>query len=346
MNKSLIQLVLAHFKTFFREPAILFWAVLFPIIMVWVLGVAFSNKGESLRTVYVTGKAVIPEKITGEKVLGKETGNVYRIKFETASEAEAIRAVKRGLITLFIEVRDDTLIYHFDPHNSDAQLTHLILERSIADVRAANTSINPLQTHGTRYIDFLIPGMIALGIMNSCIWGIGWTLVESRMKKLLRRMVATPLKKPIFFTSHIIVRIILGILETILLILFSYLYFGTRITGSIAAFATVFLAGIFAFAGIAILMASRTSKTEVANGLVNAVTLPMMILSGIFFNYHNFPEWAIPVIQALPLTLVADSIRSIFIEGAGFMEVLRPVTILCSIGLVTFTIGLRVFKWY
>jgi ABC-type multidrug transport system permease subunit len=230
--------------------------------------------------------------------------------------------------------------------NSDAQLTHLILERNVADVNTKNTSINPLKTYGTRYIDFLIPGMIALGIMNSCIWGIGWTLVESRMKKLLRRMVATPLKKSVFFTSHMVVRIILGTLETILLILFSYFYFGIRITGSIPAFFTVFLAGIFAFAGIAILMASRTSKTEVANGLVNAVTLPMMILSGIFFNYHNFPDWAVPIIQALPLTLVADSIRSIFIEGAGLMEVLRPVVILCAIGLVTFTVGLRVFKWY
>lgn len=166
------------------------------------------------------------------------------------------------------------------------------------------------------------------------------------MKKLLRRMVATPLQKPVFFTSLMIVRIVLGTLETILLLLFSYFYFGTRITGSIPAFITVFLAGIFAFTGIAILMASRTSKTEVANGLVNAVTLPMMILSGIFFNYHNFPDWAIPVIQALPLTLVADSIRSIFIEGAGFMEVLRPVIILCAIGLVASTAGLRVFRWY
>jgi ABC-2 type transport system permease protein len=345
MNKSLIQLILVNFKTFFREPAILFWAVLFPIIMAWVLGVAFSNKGESLRTVYVIGESA-PEKITGEKVMGEETGNAYRIKFQPSSEEEAIRAVKRGLTTLFIEVKGDSLIYHFDPLNSDAQLTHLILERGIGDVDTKNTAIDPLQTKGTRYIDFLIPGMIALGIMNACIWGIGWSLIENRMKKLLRRMVATPLKKPIFFTAQMFTRIILGAFETILLILFAWLYFGISITGSIPAFIAVFLSGIFAFAGIAILMASRTSKTEVANGLVNAVTLPMMILSGIFFNYHNFPDWAIPIIQALPLTLVADSIRAIFIEGAGFIDVLRPVVILCGIGLVTFTFGLRVFKWY
>ena len=147
MNRSLTQLILVHFKSFFREPAILFWAVLFPIIMAWVLGIAFSKKGESLRTVYVTGQSVIPEKITGEKVLGKETGNVFRIRFQKASEEEAIRAVKRGLITLFIEVKDDSIIYHFDPLNSDAQLTHLVLERSIADVRTNNTSIDPLQSY-------------------------------------------------------------------------------------------------------------------------------------------------------------------------------------------------------
>src|SRR5690349_12946373 len=134
MNKSLFQLILVNFKTFFREPAILFWAVLFPIVMAWVLGIAFSNKGESLRTVYVVAESTVQEKITGEKVLGEETGNPYRVKFEKASELEAIRAVKRGLISLFIEVKGDSIIYHFDPHNSDAQLTHLILDRSIAEV--------------------------------------------------------------------------------------------------------------------------------------------------------------------------------------------------------------------
>jgi ABC-2 type transport system permease protein len=112
------------------------------------------------------------------------------------------------------------------------------------------------------------------------------------------------------------------------------------------AFILVFLAGIFAFSGFAILIASRTSKTEVANGLVNAVTLPMMILSGVFFNYHNFPDWALPVIQVLPLTLVADSIRAVFIEAAGVAQILKPVIILVTTGAITFVIGLRIFRWY
>lgn len=347
MHKSLYQLTLSTFRVFFREPAILFWAVFFPIIMAWVLGIAFSEKGESARTVFVVG-ADIPAELKGERVFGAGTGNPSRIKFQKASEAEAVTAIKKGLIAVYLETHGDSIVYHFDPVNSDAQLTHLILERGLNRVTAsgAKTSIEPLETTGTRYIDFLVPGLIALGIMNSCIWGIGWTLIETRMKKLLRRMVATPMKKPIFFSSYVITRVVLGAFETLLLLIFARLYFGTEITGSGIAFVAVFFAGIFAFSGIAVLVASRTSKTEVANGLVNAVTLPMMILSGIFFNYHNFPDWTIPVIQALPLTLLADSIRAVFTEAAGLSDVLRPVAILCATGLATFIIGLKIFRWY
>jgi ABC-type multidrug transport system permease subunit len=341
MNRSLYQLILVHFKTFFREPAILFWAILFPIIMAWVLGIAFSNKGESVRTIYITGNSAQNEKITGEKLYGAETGNPFRIKFEKSSEAEAVRAIKRGIITVYIEAKGDSMIYHFDPHNPDAQLTHLILEREISGVDHKNSAVDALQTKGTRYVDFLIPGLIALGIMNSCIWGIGWNLIETRMKKLLRRMVATPMKKSVFLNSLIITRIILGGVETILLLGFSYFYFGTEITGSILAFILVFLAGILAFGGIAIVVASRTAKSEIGNGLINAVTLTMTILSGVFFNYHNFPDWAIPVIQALPLTILADAIRSIFIEAAGLRDVLMPIVILSITGLVTFALVLR-----
>lgn len=345
MHTSLFQLVINNFRVFFREPAIIFWAVLFPIIMAWVLGIAFSNKGESLRTVYVTGSQA-PQMLTGEKVFAEDTGNPSRIRFKQTSEEEALQAIRRGVIVLYVEVRADSLIYHFDPMNSDAQVTHLVLERGTHEKATSKSIVRPLRTRGTRYIEFLVPGLIALGIMNSCIWGTGWSLIETRMKKLLRRMVATPMKKSVFLSSYIVTRIILGGFETLLLLLFARLYFGTEISGSVPAFVIVFLAGIFAFSGIAILVASRTSKTEVANGLVNLVTLPMMILSGIFFNYHNFPDWAVPVIEVLPLTLLADSIRAVFIDAGGLAEVIRPVAILSITGLVTFVAGLKFFRWY
>jgi ABC-2 type transport system permease protein len=343
---SLLKLIAVHFKSFVREPAILFWAVMFPIIMAWVLGIAFSKKGESSRTIYVTGNPSANEIVTGEKTFAGETGNQFRIKFIPATDEEAVRAIKRGLIALYIEVKNDSLIYHFDPLNPDAQLTHLIIEREISGGSRAKAIIQPLKTQGTRYIDFLIPGLITLGVMNSCLWGIGWNLIEMRMKKLLRRMIATPMKKSVFLTSYVITRILLGGIETLLLFTFAYFYFDTTITGNVLAFIVVFLAGVMAFAGIGILTASRTDKSEIGNGLINAVTITMTILSGVFFNYHNFPDWAIAFIQVLPLTIFADSIRAIFIEAAGFKEVLMPIIILSTTGLVTFVVGLKMFKWY
>jgi ABC-type multidrug transport system permease subunit len=343
--KSLYQLILVQFKSFFREPAIIFWAILFPIIMAWVLGLAFSKKGENLRTVFITSETVIT-KLEGEQVFASETGTPFRIRFIKANTEDAIRAIKRGVIALYIEPKGDSLVYHFDPSNPDAQLLHLIIERELSNAATTRASVMPLETKGTRYIDFLIPGLIGLGIMNSCLWGIGWNLIETRMKKLLRRMVATPMKKTVFLGALMITRVILGGIETLLLFAFAYFYFGTEITGSFVAFVIVFLAGVLAFSGIAILTASRTAKSEIGNGLINAVTLTMTILSGIFFNYHNFPDWAISFIQVLPLTILADSIRAIFIEGAGMQDVMKAIIVLSITGLVTFTLGLKVFKWY
>ena len=345
MNRSLIELILVHFRTFLREPAIIFWAIIFPMLMAWILGIAFSEKKEVHRTVYVTGGNERKE-LNGEKLLGEETGNSTRVKFIKTTEDEAIKAIKRGVITLYIEVKNDSLLYHFDPSNPDAQLTHLILERELSGLKPENAKIAPLTTTGTRYIDFLIPGLIAFGIMNSCLWGISWTLIEFRMKKLLRRMVATPMKKSVFLSSHVLTRIIMGALESLLLILFAFIIFDITISGNIFALLLVFLAGVTCFSGIAILTASRAQSSQVGNGLINAITLPMMILSGIFFNYHNFPEWTIPFIQALPLTMMADSIRSIFVEGAGIKETIIPVIALSVTGLITFLAGLKIFKWY
>jgi ABC-2 type transport system permease protein len=322
---SLYQLIMVQFRTFVREPAILFWAVLFPILMAWVLGIAFSTQGDISRTVYVTGSDAPAGKMSGTQTYGEAPGPVMNIKFERHSMEESLRAIKKGVITLFIELKRDSILYHYDPLNSEAHLTRLTLEQGSSKNRNSQSRIKPLDAQGTRYIDFLIPGLISLGIMNSCLWGISWNLIETRMKKLLRRMVATPMKKYIFLSSHMVTRIILGSLETILLIIFAWLYFGTEISGSITAFVLVFLSGVLAFTGIGILTASRTDKSEIGNGLINAVTLTMTILSGIFFNYHNFPEWAVSFIQYLPLTILADATRAIFIESASLRDVAVPI---------------------
>jgi ABC-type multidrug transport system permease subunit len=130
------------------------------------------------------------------------------------------------------------------------------------------------------------------------------------------------------------------------LIVFALVVFKMQIQGDITALFAIFLAGNIAFAGIAVFFSSHTSNTEVGNGLINAVVMPMMVLSGIFFSYHNFPDWSIPVIQKLPLTMLADGVRSIVNEGAGYAQIGLPILILTATGVVFFSAGLKIFKWH
>ena len=365
-------LFIIHAKTLMREPAVLFWGIVFPLMMALGLGLAFTQKLDTVHRIAVINKAgnssidplnrfevflkerttKIKDSVTNKdeykiSVADKKLGsNTYL--FERTTESEATRMLKRGEINLIIEERNDNIEFHFDPVSTEAHLTYLNLSRIINNVKPAeeNESVVPLTLKGTRYIDFFIPGLIAMGMMMSSIWGLGYGIIETRSKKLLRRMIATPMKKSYFLISLISVRSLMNFLEAALLFLFSYLVFDITIQGSITALILIFIAGNVSFAGIAIVTASRTGNPEVGNGLINAISTPMIVLSGIFFSYHHFPEWAIGFIKILPLTLLADGIRSIFIEGAGLPEIVIPFFALMLTGVICFYIGLRFFRWY
>ncbi|MDN5200579.1 ABC transporter permease [Fulvivirgaceae bacterium BMA10] len=366
MLKELIELIKIHFKEFFREPGIIFWAILFPILMAWGLGTAFTKKGELIRTVaYVeqantdsdNGPSFITALLSKTKVnenglftatFGNDKLGITTYKFVPSNWDEAIIKLKRGEVNLILDHRKDSLEYHFDPLNPEAQLAYLQLHGLInqQDLSNDEASIQPLTQIGTRYIDFLVPGLMALNVMMSCMWGIGYSLIDKRMKKLLRRMVATPMRKSSFLIAQFISRVTLSGLEAVLLVVFTMLYFDIEIQGNIGALILLFVSGNMAFTGIAILVSSRTSNTQVGNGLINAVVMPMMILSGVFFSYRNFPDWTVSIIEKFPLTLLADNLRSIFIEGAGLAQVLVPTVILAGLGVITFSVGLRIYKWY
>jgi ABC-type multidrug transport system permease subunit len=353
MNKPFLNLVALQFKEFFREPEIIFWAFVLPIVLSWLLGIAIGSGGGT-----VSGKAAVIESPaatadywTSWTARARAASHEeHAIDFPILARDEAILALKKGEISLFIErvPGSDSLRYFFDPRNAEAQMTYLTLERSLDGARGAaspSSEVVALRIQGTRYVDFLVPGLLAMDIMSSALWGIGWALIEIRIKKLLRRMAATPMRKSMFLASHFVTRLIVNALEFVALFVFVYFYFGVRIQGSVPALVAIFVAGNMAFAGLSILMSSRTANPRVGNGLINAITFPMTLLSGVFFSYHHFPEWAIPIVQKLPLTMLADSIRSIFNEGAGFAQVALPAFVLAGLGALFFYAGMKIYKW-
>jgi len=373
--KQLWQLVVANFKEIIREPGVLFWGIIFPILMSVGLGLAFTKKQDVVRKVAIIKNNTSISDSDSLNIIGNflnknavktpadakdEVNYSFTLKndklgnttfiFSEISWQQSMVWLKRGYVSIVLEQKNGVVQYHFDPSNAEAKLSYIqlsgIFGKKESDINTIKDEIKPLTLEGTRYIDFLIPGLIAMGVMMSAMWGLSYTIIERRSKKLLRRMVATPMKKSNFLIALIAVRVAMNFAEALLLLLFAFIAFGISIQGSIPALIVVFVAGNIAFAGIATFASCNTSKTEIGNGLINFIVMPMMILSGIFFSYHNFPGWSIHVIQKLPLTLLADGIRSIFIEGGGFAEIALPSLILSATGIFFFALGLKLFKWH
>lgn len=348
MRHPLYLLTISNLKEFWREPGAIFWALFFPILMSGGLGLAFTKKGELTEKVAFVSTINKQDKSWTKRV-GNGKSGFTKYEFMPVTYDEGVVLLKRGTVDVIItQTSDSTYQYHYDPMNPQAQLAYLNLTAALSGRQelTSGNDVVPMTDIGSRYIDFLVPGLMAMGVMMSCMWGISYGLIEKRTKKLLRRMVATPMSKTHFMSAVLIARTVMCAIEASLLVLFGVLAFHIRIQGSIPALIVLFLAGTFMFCGIAIIGSSRTSNTYVGNGIINAVVMPMMILSGIFFSYHSFPDWAISIIQLFPLTIFADTTRAIFIEGAGWKEIMMPVTVLGGLGLVTFGIGLKVFKWY
>jgi len=364
-NTQLFQLTYSFFLETIREPEVLFWGILFPVLISIGLGLAFSQKSEtkfrimlveenrteldSLLNIYAVSNLKNEKEVFTWKIEDKISGNT-EFNFTRSDWKSAIISLKRGEAELIITDSAGIINYNFDPLNSQAQLAFMrlsaLIKSPVSSMNTDQNQVNPLTLKGVRYIDFLIPGILSLGVMSSILWGISYTIIERRSQKLLRRMVATPMRKSNFLVGMMLVRILMNIVEALILLVFAWLLFGIHIQGNIGALVILFLAGNIAFTGLAVLISTRTSKTEVGTGWINAVQMPMMILSGIFFSYHNFPEWSVKVIKFLPLTALADGIRSIFNEGAGWMEIITPSLALSGFGIVCFILGLRLFKWF
>lgn len=331
-----------QFKEFWREPAVLFWSLLFPMGLAGILGFAFSTSDT-------------PPTATIALTTHDTTGAMYRqlstVPYVVLLHGDSVGAhtlLKQGKALLIATLHDTTATFAYDPAHEAAQQAALQVQWTLLQQKGYRSAVQEtvLTRKGVRYIDFLLPGLLALGIMNSCIWGIGWNLIDLRIKKLMRRMVATPLKPGVFLVAQVLARLCVAAVEFAFVVMFGIAVFGLEVQGSWAAVALLFSAGVAAFGGIGILVGSRAANPQVGNGLINAVTLPMMLLSGIFFSYAGFPEWSKVIIEWLPLTVLADALRAVFNEGAGLQQSALPALVLLGYSALSFAAGARVFRWY
>jgi ABC-2 type transport system permease protein len=229
-----------------------------------------------------------------------------------------------------------------DPMQSEGRTARVLVERALAGATLRTVEV---KAPGSRYIDFLIPGLLGFGLMSSGVWGLGWALVQMRTGKLLKRLVATPMRRSHFLLSFVLSRSVLALLEVLFFLLFARLAFGVHMFGSYAAFILFGLVGSLSFSGLSLLVASRAQNAETASGLMNLVTMPMMILSGVFFSASNFPGWMQPLVRVLPLTALNDGLRGIMTDGAALSALGPQLAVLAVWGLVPFVLALRIFRW-
>lgn len=340
-QQPLWQLVLFRMRGFLREPAALFWVFVFPMLTALALGIAFRNRPLPELTV-----AVVEGPDAAQLVPALES--VEGLTAQSMSEPAARDALRRGRIALvLIPGPQPELIT--DPMQADGRTARLMVVDALERLKGREDRVavhsQQVTAPGSRYIDFLIPGLLGFALMSSSLWGIGWALVEMRTGKLLKRLSATPMKRSHFLLSFMLGRNMLAVAEILFFVIFSRLFFDVRTFGSLLSLMIFGLWGSTSFGGLAILVCSRAGNTQTASGLMNLVTMPMTMLSGVFFSASHFPDWSQPLIQFLPLTALNDGLRAIMLDGASLLALGPQVLILGVWGLVPFLFAVRYFKW-
>jgi ABC-type multidrug transport system permease subunit len=267
----------------------------------------------------------------------------------TMDEAAGTHALATGGILLLAIQRPDGVAYKFDDTNPDARTARLLADGAIQTaagrsdaVRAAN---EPVHETGSRYIDFVVPGLLGMNLMGSAMWGLGFSIVEARQKKLLKRMVASPMPRWEYLASFLLSRLAMLIVEVVVFLGFARLAFGVPFRGSLWQLGVLCVLTSLAFSALGLLVASRAKTMEAASGLMNLVMLPMWILSGVFFSATRFPAAIQPVVRALPLTAAIDAMRGNMLQGVGLGQLVAPVGILLAWFVVPFAVSLRIFRW-
>jgi ABC-2 type transport system permease protein len=337
------QLVLARLREFYREPEAVFWVYGFPILMVVALGIAFRNKPVDEIPVDVVDSPAAARAIEILK-------NNQRPRFAVQVNDETVcqRRWQIGKTDVVVSVLPGpTYRYQFDPNRTEGVLARAAVDNALQKALSQTKPVEDVDQPqpGSRYIDFLVPGLLGMSLMGGGLWGVGFVIVDMRLRKLLKRFLATPMKKGHFLAAIMLSRLCFMIPEVLLLLVFAWLVFGVVVHGSLLAVVVLILLGAFTFAGIGLLVASRAKTLEAVSGLMNLVMLPMWMLSGIFFSAERFPAAAQPFIKLLPLTPLIDALRAVMLEGEGLASQLPRLGILAAWALVSFALALRWFRW-
>jgi ABC-2 type transport system permease protein len=342
---ALGQLTLCRLREFVREPEAVFWVFVFPIILAVALGLAFREKAPDKIPV---GVAAGPRAAEALAALGRSPVLAPEV-YPAADGAFALRTGKVSLLVMPAAAAGGKTVFRFDETRPDSRIARLeaqdALERAAGRRDVLALESEKVTDVGARYIDFLIPGLLGMNLLGTGVWGLAFSVTTARNRRILKRLIATPMHRSDYLLSQILGRLIFLIPEVAILVLFGRLAFGVPMRGSYLLLAGICVLASMSFCGLGLLVAARVRTIEGASGLANLVLLPMWVGSGVFFSAERFPKAAQPVIHALPLTAVNDALRAVMLEGQGLAAVAPQLGIVAAWGAVTFAVALLLFRW-
>ena len=337
-QSSLFQLTKIRFLLLFREPEAVFWIFIFPILLAVGLGIAFRNRPADVLPVGATTSQLVA-------AINSDSG----VKAKLLDEAAGHHELATGGIVLLAIQQAGGVVYRYDDTNPDARSARLLVDRAIQSAAGRKNPVSEsndlVHETGSRYIDFVVPGLLGMNLMGSAMWGLGFAIVEARQKKLLKRMVASPMPKWQYLTAFLLSRLAMLVVELLFFLGFTRLAFGVPFRGPLWQLALLCLLTSLDFSALGLLVATRARTMEAVSGLMNLVMLPMWILSGIFFSASRFPAVVQPFVRALPLTAAIDAIRGNMLQGTEINHLLPQLALLLGWFIVPFAISLRIFRW-
>lgn len=347
----LLELTRARIVEALRDPTALFWSFGFPIFLVVTLGIAFGGGPKSHNRIGLVCAAPVTENVCAGLKAQLEAEADFEV--HPLELAPAKDQLSLGKLDVVLQATHEaaapgltTLVYLFDQNSPEGRTTRLAI-RSVLHVPAEGFAVRD-QSHvevGRRYVDLLLPGLLALNLMGGGVWGTSFALVDARRRGLLRQFAITPMRRSDYLISYMIARLLFLVFEVIFLLGFGAFAFDTVLRGSWLAIAVMCLLGSFAFTGLGLLISTRTESQEVASGWANAITIPMGLASGVFFDYELFPDFLHPLIRSLPLTALTNGLRGIANQGMGLADTLPQLAILAGWTVVSFVVALRIFRW-
>ena len=339
---ELRQLTRTRIVLFMREPEAVFWVVLFPVVLALVLSIAFKDRAVGDARVGILQDFAAEPWV--ERLRASEGIEVELFPSREAAE----RKLRSGALAALVEA-GEPLTVRYDPSRAEAELARLRVEAAVqhqaGGAQPARVATLHVTEHGSRYIDFLIPGLLGMNLMSTGMWGTGFAIVDWRQKKLLKRLLVTPMRRTSFLFAQMLSRFVFLVLEVVVIVAFGVLALGVPFRGSLVGFALVCILGALCFSGLGLLVASRSQTVEGVSGLMNFVMMPMWLFSGIFFSYENFPQIFQPFIRLLPLTALNDGLRALMLEGDRLSALFPEVGVLVAWSLAGFFVALRVFRW-